>query len=150
MVWVNPFSQTIAANKTILTLQITAHKAGKLSELIALDAGSALRSEAYDATGSAHPLALQWRNDFGTNDPKTVFNINPNPSRGKFELSMAANREEDLLVEVIDFQGRVLTKHTFHATVGNNTWPISLNSTAPGLYCLLINGESTGKIICRN
>lgn len=147
IVWINPTGHTISAGSPILSLELMAPQGGRLSEMIGLNADVNLRSEAYDAGGGIQALDFSWRDEALVITSKNKVSFSPNPSHGTFAISMQSDREMPCMVEVLDYQGKVLHREAVQASIGYNNWSINLKSAAPGLYCLLVNGAVAGKLL---
>ncbi len=146
--WENPQGQLLEAGRPILALEITAKKAGRLSDLLHINTHSALRPESYDATGGTHLLALIWDSREKTSYlPFDEFYISPNPAKGPFSVSTYCSQDQDYLIEIIDLQGKTRYKNSSFASKGHNSWQIDLERNSPGLYLLRVNGGVQGKIV---
>jgi len=140
--WIQAAGQQIETNSNLLTLDITALQGGNLSGLLHLSP-SGLASEAYGSDGQIHPLQL-------SGFPSApMYSIAPNPASGRFSLRMNAEKEADILVQILDIQGRIVLENEFTASKGSNQWDIEAGENPRGLYFLKVNGESAGKVILR-
>ncbi len=146
--WINPRGQNIDVDATVLVLEITSKKAGKLSEILGFNTGSPLRSEAYDGAGGTHALELIWRNaDNISYMPNNEFFISPNPVYSQFSVITYSDCDCDCLIEVIDLQGKSMYQNSFFASKGYHSWQIDMEGPAAGLYFLRVNGIVRGKIV---
>lgn len=69
----------------------------------------------------------------------------PNPAKDNVTLTLDSKSLMKLNLNVIDETGRSVYNQDVQATKGNNTFSISLNNIASGMYKLVLSGEN-GKI----
>lgn len=77
------------------------------------------------------------------------FNIFPNPSNGKFKLSIPVIPDEGLIVEITNLNGQKLVKQTINESITD--WTINLNSGT--IFFITLRGSNiheTKKIILNN
>jgi subtilisin family serine protease len=65
----------------------------------------------------------------------------PNPNVGSFELSMEATQSNKLKVTVTNLLGQTIYAEPWMVLEGQNTLPVQLNHTQPGIYLVNIAGE---------
>lgn len=138
--WVHGNGQSIAAGPALLKLYVTAPQGGTLTELLHFS-NQGLAAEAYDTEGKIHPLEQAFQ------APATSFSIVPNPNTGHFTLRMNAESEQDLLLQILDLQGKIVFEKTGSAIKGPNSWEMEIPAKTPGLYFLKANGKVAGKLL---
>jgi thiol-disulfide isomerase/thioredoxin len=144
LAWINPAGQNIEIGAPVLTLQVTAHQAGKLSDLLGINRTAGIRSEAYVAQDGRRELTFVWQNEV----QQTTSNlIQPNPSNGGFTLSTIQETAQSCLVQVLDIHGKVLREKRYDGEKGPNHWPINTENVPPGLYFVRVNGQLVGKAV---
>jgi len=138
--WLQASGQAVAAQTNLLTLEITAPKGGKLSELIGCSK-LRLAPEAYGANGQISPL------QFSFSPRASAYCISPNPTPQHF--SIQANTEEagDFSVQMLDFQGKIVFETIFAGLKGLNHWDIQAGDYPSGIYALKVNGTAIGKVV---
>ncbi len=138
--WLQAKGQDLPAGSALLTLEVTAPKGGRLSDLIHL-APYVLSPEVYPSTGSIRALQLGWLPPFDD------FSVSPNPTTGPFTLRINAGQDGDFLLQMMDLQGRFILEKTFSAVKGLNQWLIDAPINNHGLYILKVNGKLAGKVL---
>jgi thiol-disulfide isomerase/thioredoxin len=140
--WIRPNGQAVAAGSTLLRLQVTAPKGGPIAELLHLSK-QGLAAEAYDTAGKIHPLEPAFQ------PGSASFSILPNPSAGRFTLRTDLECEQDLVLQILDLQGKIVFEKICTAIKGPNNWEMEIPSKTPGLYFLKANGKAAGKVLVR-
>jgi len=138
--WIRAQRQQFSATTTLLRFDVTAPKGGKLSELLRFSE-SGLHPEAYSTDGQIHPLQLAWI------PPASDYSISPNPARNLFTLKATAKQDGDLLVQMLDLQGKIVLAKTLPAFTGFNSWEIETSTTPSGFYFLKVNGRAAGVVV---
>lgn len=140
--WIQANGQSIAAGSALLTLQVTAPQGGSIAELLHFS-NQELAAEAYDTAGNIHPLEPAF--PLGS----ASFSILPNPSTGRFTLRADLEYAQDLMVQVLDLQGKIIFEKTCTAIKGSNSWEMEIPAKTSGLYFLKANGKVAGKLLVR-
>ncbi len=80
------------------------------------------------------------------NDAADAIMVTPNPSQGKFELTVAAVTVGDAVISVVNPEGVIVYHSKQHLNGGKNTIPVVLTNPIPGLYAVLVKtGERQRK-----
>ncbi len=141
IVWVDGAGAAATAGEPLLTLDIAALRDGNLSEMLDFQEEK-LASEAVSAAGLARDVVLRWEKTAAT--PSGV-RLSPNPARGVCYADFAATRDDEVLVQMLDVQGRIVFEKTFVVQLGANRW--TLQPAAPAGLCLVkVNGKVVGKV----
>jgi hypothetical protein len=77
--------------------------------------------------------------------PLTPF-VYPDPSTGRFNISMNAQEDNDIVLQVFNALGQLVTANKEHVNVGDNTFTLDLTSFNDGIYTLLIRDPRSGKV----
>ena len=138
--WIHPQGQLIQAYTPFMTLELTAPRGGKLSELLRLS-DAALIPEAYSSEGNAFAFQLQVLN------PVSTFSIVPNPAAQRFALYMTVGQAEDCRIQVMDIQGRIILEKSQQVTPGANRLDIVLPAQTTGVHLVRVNGMTAGRVV---
>jgi len=139
LAWVRPQGQHHPAGSPLLHLEISAPQGGKLSELLRFSE-TTLRPERYSSAG-IRSLQLDFLPALNT------FSIAPNPTAGRFTLCAEAGQGTDLLVQLLDVQGKIVLEKTFPMPDGTNCLDIETPTHCTGLNFLRVNGAVVGKLV---
>lgn len=133
----------LRADDVLMVLEVEALQSGLLSDLLGLR--QQLRAEAYEASGEIRELELEWTKSL-TLLP-TSFNLSPNPASNLVSVTFNAEREGDVLLQMLDLQGKVVLEKTHPAMPGWNRTELTPNLPLSGLYVVKVNGNSAGKVM---
>ena len=133
----------LRAEETLLVLEVEALQNTLLSDVLGLR--QQLRAEAYGESGEIRPLELEWR-DAPTISPGTV-SLTPNPARDVVFAAFNAEREEDVLMQIIDVEGKVVFEKTVAAVKGANRAELRPDAPLSGLYFVKMNGKAAGRVL---
>jgi PKD repeat protein len=76
------------------------------------------------------------------NVPAVQASIVPNPSQGESTLRLTLRNQADMLLTIVDIQGReVLSKHLENLSAGNHDIPLSLVGQPSGVYLVSLKGN---------
>jgi len=107
MSWSSARTFSVLANNELLRVQIKALADMKLSTAFTLTENSMLVSEAYDSDASVHPLKVVFL-EKNTLETAQVFAPQPNPTTAGFCIPIQLTQAEDLHLEVLDLNGKLL------------------------------------------
>ncbi len=65
-------------------------------------------------------------------------NIFPNPSTGSFNISFVLAQNQNVTVDMINLQGKVVSTQNINAIAGSNNLPVNMNTVAKGIYFVKI------------
>lgn len=68
------------------------------------------------------------------NGGKSLFSVQPNPTRGLADLSYSSEQAEQDVLKVYDDQGHLVYSKEVSTVQGHNTVPVDLGSNLPGVY----------------
>lgn len=143
LVWVDGEGASVAAGEPLLTLSLTALQNGKLSEMLGFQAEKFV-SEAVSTTGLARRAGLFWEK---TSTLQAPVLFSPNPAKGLCYMDFVADRDGDVLVQMLDVQGRTVFEKIFAAQTGANRWAISPDLPLHGLCVVKVGGTVAGKVL---
>lgn len=93
-----------------------------------------------DRTGEIYEVSTR----IATNSSAVpIVGVVPNPSRDLARLSLEWPVSENVLLEVIDTQGRTCARSSFVTVAGSNTIPLDATQFADGSYKLQLIGDRT-------
>src|SRR5690606_27339441 len=130
----------IDSDDMLLTLEVEALQSGLLSDFLRLR--QQLRAEAYAESGEIHALELEWSEHL--NLPPAGFSLSPNPAREMVVVRFESDSEREVLLQLIDMQGKVIFENTFAATKGENHAVLRPNMPLSGLYFVKADGKTAG------
>jgi len=133
----------VRADETLLVLEVEALETVLLSDVLGLR--QQLRAEAYGDDGEVRPLELEWR-DARTAESGAV-SIAPNPTRDAVFVTFNAEREEEVLLQIVDVAGKVVFEKTFAAAEGANRTELHPNVSLAGLHFVKMNGRAAGRVL---
>ena len=145
VLWIDGSKADIRPDVSVLILEMTALRDGKLSDLLRLRADG-LPSELYDENAQPVQIDLQWLAPEST--AKGIARIYPNPAHNTFEVNY--NSAEDMTnsrLQVIDIQGNVILEQSVSISKGENRIQVRPENIAPGLHAVKLNGRSLGSIL---
>jgi len=67
--------------------------------------------------------------------------IYPNPVKSQMQIKVYGSIDEELVVSVVDYMGRMVSKTTHHIYPGNNTVIVDLDSCPRGYYNVVLDTE---------
>ncbi|MDB5284807.1 MAG: hypothetical protein JWO06_3882 [Bacteroidota bacterium] len=76
--------------------------------------------------------------------------LSPNPNNGSFIITYTDDKEENLLLEIYDTEGRLALRENWKASAGSNSKNCNLNKVQTGIYLTRVsskNGASTFKTV---
>lgn len=138
--WIHPQGQLFHASAPFMTLELTAPRGGRLSELLRLSEAD-LIPEAYTSVGTVLALQLEVLN------PASSFSIVPNPASEHFSLYLTASQAEDCRIQVLDTQGRIILEKYQQVTPGTNQLDIVLPAKTTGVHLIRVNGRTAGRVV---
>lgn len=141
IVWVDGAGATVTAGEPLLTLEITALRDGILSEMLDFQ-GEKLTSEAINAAGLARNIVLRWEKMATAH---SSVRLSPNPAHGLCYADFAATRDGEVLVQMLDVQGRIVFEKTFVVQPGANR--VELRLEGAGLFLVKMAGVVAGKLV---
>ncbi len=65
-------------------------------------------------------------------------NIFPNPNTGNFSISFVLAQNQNISVDMINLQGKVVSTQNINATAGTNNLPVNVSTVAKGIYFVKI------------
>jgi len=144
LVWVDGAGASVAAHEPLLTLRLTALRDGFLSETLDFQTEK-LAPEAVSTTGLARRASLFWEKT--PSAPAALLRLSPNPARGLCYADFVAEHDGEVLVQMLDLQGRTVFEKTFAAQRGANRWTLRPDAPLRGLCAVRVNGASAGKVL---
>lgn len=133
----------LRTDDVLLVLEVEALQSGLLSDLLGLR--QQIRAEAYEASGEIRELELEWTQKL-TLLP-TSFSLSPNPASDRVSVTFNAEREGDVLLQMLDLQGKVVLEKMHPATPGWNQTELVPDIPLSGLYLVKVDGGSVGKVM---
>ncbi len=133
----------VNSGDALLVLEVEALQSGLLSDWLSLR--QQLRAEAYEESGEVRELELEWR-DAATVEPNAI-SISPNPARDAVFVTFKAEREQEVLLQILDTQGKIVLEKTFAAAKGENRAELRPNAPLSGLYFIKKDGAAAGKVV---
>lgn len=89
---------------------------------------------------SAFALNLEKFTSNQEHDNLTLF---PNPFKDEFNVKIFAKKEDVVIIEVFDIQGKLIIKNgPISLSKGLNLYPIRIDENAPGIYVVQVTGKS--------
>jgi hypothetical protein len=140
--WLFAPGQLIPSGQTALVLTGKALQNCRVSDAISLSSNE-LQPEIYDVQKGRRPLEMQAYTAF----PSANLNIAPNPASDAFDIRFESENEGDVLIELVDFQGRMALANRVHVVKGMNQFQIRRAQLLDGLYALRIDGKGLGKVM---
>lgn len=141
--WITESAEEIQASASLITLRITALKNGRLSDVLWLDP-TLLRPELYGKIKKIQPLELIWQD---APQKVSAVNVFPNPARHIFNLGFESAREGEVLLQMLDNQGKMIFQKTETVVSGSNKIEIQPGQPAAGLYFLKLDGKPAATIV---
>lgn len=132
----------IHSSDALLVLEVEALQSGLLSDWLSLR--QQLRAEAYEESGEVRELELEWLDAEAVE--ASVISISPNPARDAVFVKFNAEREEEVLLQIVDTQGKIILEKTFAAVQGENRAELRPNAPLSGLYFVKKDGAA-GKVV---
>ena len=136
----------IRAGETLLLLEVEALQNASLSDVRNLRAQ--LRAEAYGESGEVFGLELEW--DKHPDAEAAVVNLAPNPARDAVVATFNADRDEEILLQIIDVQGKIVFEKNYSVAKGVNWAELRPDSALSGLYFVKMNGKAAGRVVFGN
>ncbi|MBV6438904.1 MAG: T9SS C-terminal target domain-containing protein [Haliscomenobacteraceae bacterium CHB4] len=133
----------IGSGDILLTLEVEALHSGLLSDFLRLR--QQLRAEAYEESGKVQELEIEWSEHLNT--PGAEFSLSPNPAGEAVFLSFPSENEREILLQLIDMQGKVVLENTYTATKGMNGVELRPGAPLSGLYFVKKDGKAVGKVV---
>lgn len=133
----------VRADETLLVLEIEALESVLLSDVLGLR--QQLRAEAYGGGGEIRPLELEWR-EARTVEPGAI-SLAPNPARDAVFVTFNAEREEEVLIQIVDVAGKVVFEKTFAASKGVNRTELRPDAPLSGFHFVKMNGRAAGRVL---
>lgn len=130
-------------NKSLLSLELRAHRAGKLSDFIKMkDAG--FQAEAVLVTGQV----LQQLNLTFVPEGNLALRIVPNPFTEKTQLSITSAQEEWIQYQIWNSNGQLVAQNKWHKQVGTERLDLHAHQLdGPGLYYLKIISPTETQVL---
>lgn len=144
LVWVDGAGASVAAHEPLLTLRLTVLRDGLLSEMLDFQAEK-LAPEAVSTAGLARRASLFWEKT--PSAPTALLRLSPNPARGLCYADFVAERDGEVLVQMLDLQGRTVFEKIFAAQAGANRWTIYPDAPLRGLCVVKVGGAAVGKVL---
>lgn len=142
IVWVDGAGASAAAGADLLTLDLVALRDGNLSELLDFQEEK-LASEAVSTAGLSRSIVLFWEK---TATASASVRLSPNPARGLCYADFTAEHDGEVLVQMLDLQGRIVFEKTFAAQTGMNHWALQPGLTR-GLCLVKVDGVGVGRVL---
>ena len=77
---------------------------------------------------------------------ETINNIGlklyPNPNKGSFEVSMELENIQNVDIEVLSINGKLIWKEIYLNQMGNRKYPINIKEQAKGIYFLRVTTDA--------
>jgi len=70
------------------------------------------------------------------------FNIYPNPVRDNLSVKVEAIENENITLQVVDLQGKVVLQKAAALQAGSNSFSVNAGNLTRGFYILIVNGRS--------
>lgn len=70
-----------------------------------------------------------------------LVNLYPNPVRSMLNIEFESSRESESSINILDLRGQLIHSEIQNTFVGNNTWQISTERLAAGIYILQIKNQ---------
>ncbi len=149
--WVNPNIEAIEKDALSFALTFKALKAGKLSELIELNA-DLLNSEAYDKDGQKIKIDLDFIEKSSEIAPMFSLSQNqPNPFANSTVINYQLPESGNIQLQIFDIQGSLLKSTNANGQKGWNKWEINRTDLPNGgVYFYKINtayGQAIKKML---
>lgn len=136
----------IYSGDALLVLEVETLQSGLLSDWLSLR--QQLRAEAYSENGEVRELELDWRS-VAANEPNAI-SISPNPARDAVFVVFNAEHDKEVLLQIVDAQGKIVLEKTFAAAKGENRAELRPNAPLAGLFFVKKDGEAAGKVVFGN
>ena len=75
-------------------------------------------------------------------DNKEAVSINPNPVKEGLNVKIKSNKQEKVLVQIVDAEGRIIKQKNQLLQMGNNVFLIDVSQLPKGIYSLVVKGSS--------
>jgi hypothetical protein len=78
-----------------------------------------------------------------------TISVYPNPNKGNFNIDFTVVEAGTAEIQLIDVNGRVVYNTTIDTQIGDNSFPVELTNTLPGMYVLQVkqgNSQKTVKV----
>lgn len=144
ILWIDGATAELYPDLPALSMEITALRNGRLSELLHL-CPDGLSAEIYDADLRRMQVDLRWQSPETT--PKSSVKFFPNPARNVFQVSYESMDDAELLLQMLDIQGKIVLEKVFSVAKGENRLQVEAGDLVPGLHVVKINGCSLGSIL---
>ncbi len=150
--WVDGQGQDLNPETSIITLNVKALQAVRISEVLCLDAES-LRPEAYTPSVNKRTKRHELLLHFGAqaDAPVVFFPPHPNPFSSETTFELMLENEANARLEVFDAQGKLVFTNDFQLEKGLQTLPLSgfvLPNAGVFAYRLSVgNAISRGRLI---
>lgn len=144
LLWIDGNTSEVFPGTPAISMEIMATQDGRLSDLLHLRT-EGLPAEMYDADLRRMQVDLRWQNPVST--AVSTARIFPNPARNAFQVSYESAEDSDLLLQMLDVQGKIVLEKTYSAIKGENRLQVETTDLVPGLHIVKINGRSLGGIL---
>ena len=141
MVWVGGAGTPLAAGEPLLTFSVTALRSGDLAQMIYLQTDQ-MTPECVFADGSTRRPELSW--DKISAAPARI-RLAPNPASGVCYAYFEAEQGGDVLIQIMDVQGRLVFEKTMAVQKGTNQ--LELRPAVTGLCFVRVDGKAVGKVV---
>lgn len=144
LLWIEGNPAELTPGLPALSIEITALKNGRISDLLRLYA-EGLPAEMYNDRLQRSMVELRWQQQTSTSE--CTGKLFPNPTRGAFQVNYESNIDQDLLLQIINVQGNIVQEKTFFVTKGENRLHVLPENVASGLYFVKGNERALGNIM---
>ena len=70
----------------------------------------------------------------------------PNPSKGDFYVSIVSPIHTNMIIEVVNYLGQVISSQPWHVSIGDNQLNLSLNNSTKGIYFVNLIGNGQQQV----
>jgi hypothetical protein len=77
------------------------------------------------------------------NSKNDILFISPNPVKDVLNVQIKSNKQEKVLIQVVDFEGRIVQQKQQQLQVGENAFAINATSLSKGIYSLVVIGSKS-------
>lgn len=144
ILWIDGNTAELYPDLPALSIEMTALQSGRLSDLLHLRTDG-LPAEIYDA--DTRRVAVEFRCENSGQSQKISGRLFPNPAQKVFQVKYDGSDEQDVLLQLLDLQGKIILEKTFASTKGENRLRVETENVAPGLHFVKVNGRSLGSIL---
>ncbi|MBL7829192.1 MAG: redoxin domain-containing protein [Saprospiraceae bacterium] len=141
LAWLNPTGSQVEAEKPLLSLQVTAVQSGRLSDMLKLRSAGTFQPEAYVNNSTIRGLQLNWL------ESTEFVQVTPNPADQTCELAFYLSDESPAIVQIFNFQGRLMSQTQDQGVVGLNKKTLHVGQWQRGAYQVILNGKRAGSFL---